>query len=351
MNKREAQERIKRIFSFRDELSILQTENIIHLSNADQNAVTTYYDKLLEDYSSRYDTDLSKSESQLSWGMRIASTLGAIAFALGVFLFFEYYWDFFSTTVQVALLTVAPFLGWALSEVVASRYKTTHYTSLAVLVAIACFVADLYIVGKIFNITPSPNALLAWGVFGLILGYRHDLTIVMGVCLIALMQFFGGFLTNLAGFSWPATQIPEFYLATSSLFLAAPVVIKSAVVTRYRYVYFFVGLFQTYCVLEWLMCCPSESFLPLSDIAIEWLYTVVGFIAGGVAIRQCISKEWAVGTYLSAVFLVVFMLHKYFDWFWEDLPHYVFFLVLGMIAIAIIASLRKMRALHREAEQ
>src|SRR3546814_17806583 len=106
--------------------------------------------------------------------MRIASTLGAIAFALGVFFFFEYFWDLISTTLQVVLLTVAPFLGWALSEFVARRYKTTHYTSLAVLVAIACFVADLSIVGRIFTITPSPNAPLAWGLFGLVLAYRHE---------------------------------------------------------------------------------------------------------------------------------------------------------------------------------
>lgn len=351
MSRREAEARIRRIFAFRDELSALAQEDVLDLSPADRSAVAAYHDGLLADYARRYDTDLTRSESQLSWGMRIASTLGAIAFALGVFFFFEYFWDLISTTLQVVLLTVAPFLGWALSEFVARRYKTTHYTSLAVLVAIACFVADLFIVGRIFNITPSPNALLAWGLFGLVLAYRHELAIVMGLCLIALMWFVGGFLTSLAGFAWPTVQVPEFYLGAGILCLAVPLVVKWPAIDRYRHVYFFVGLLQIYGVLNWLVLSQSQSLLPLSPSATEWVYLVAAVITGGLAIRQCIRGEWSAGTYLSAVFLVVLMLRKYFDWFWDDLPHFVFFLVLGIIAVVIIALLRKTRSRLREAEQ
>lgn len=351
MDKREAQDRSRRIFAFREELAALQHEKVIELSGSDQNAIAAHHDRLLADYAGRYDTDLSQSESQLSWGMRIASTLGAIAFALGVFLFFEYYWDRFSTTFQVALLTAAPFLGWALSEAVARRYKTSHFTSLAVLVAVACFVANLYIVGRIFNITPSPNAFLAWGLFGLVLAYRHDLAVVLGICLIALMVFAGGTFTNLAGFAWPSVQIPEFYLGAGLLCLAAPLLVRLPAVARYRHVYFFVGLLQSYCILLGLISLPGQSLLPLSDLRVEWSYTVVAFVGGGLVIQQCIRKDWAAGTYLSAVFLVLLMLHRYFDWFWDELPHYVFFLILGAIAIAVIAALRQLRALRRRVAQ
>lgn len=350
MTKREAEARIKRIFAFRDELSALEQEGILDLSPADRGAVAAYHDRLLGDFAQRYDTDLTRSESQLSWGMRTASTLGAVAFALGVFLFFEYYWDLFSTTLQVALLTAAPFLGWALSEFVARRFKTTHYTSLAVLVAVACFVADLFMMGRIFNVTPSPNALLAWGLFGLLLAYRHELAVVMGLCLLALMAFAGGFLTSLAGFAWPRVQVPEFYLGAGLLCLALPLVGRWPAFDRYRHVYLFVGLLQTYAVLNWLVLTQSQSLLPLSSTTTEWLYLAIAFIAGAAAIRQCIRGDWAAGTYLSAVFLVVLMLHRYFDWFWDDLPHFVFFLILGVIAVAIIAGLRKMRSVLREAE-
>src|SRR3546814_17996057 len=107
--------------------------------------------------------------------MLIASTLGAIAFALGVFFFFEYFWDLISTTLQVVLLTVAPFLGWALSELVVRRYKPPHSTSLSFLVAIAYLVADLFIVVRFFTITPPPNHRFSWGLLGLVLADRPDL--------------------------------------------------------------------------------------------------------------------------------------------------------------------------------
>ena len=351
MTKRDAEARSRRIFAFREELSALESEHVLELSPADRSAIAAYHDRLLDEYASRFDTDLTRSQSQLSWGMRIASTLGAIAFTLGVFLFFEYYWDLFSTTLQVALLTVAPFLGWALSELVARQFRTAHYTSLAVLVAIACFVADLYMVGRIFNITPSPNALLAWGLFGLVLAYRHELAIVMGLCLIAMMAFAGGFLTNLGGFAWPRVQVPEFYLGAGVLCLVLPLVVRQPAILRYRYVYVFVGLLQTYGVLNWLVLSQSQSLMPLSQSATEWFYLIASIIVGGVAIWQCIRREWAAGTYLSATFLVVLMLHKYFDWFWDDLAHFVFFLILGVIAVVIIAALRKMRSVLREVKQ
>ncbi|MDP6831577.1 MAG: DUF2157 domain-containing protein [Alphaproteobacteria bacterium] len=351
MSRREAQERIKRIFAFRDELSELQDKNVIALSCADQDAIAAYHRDLLEEYSSAYDTDLTKSESQLSWGMRAASTLGAVAFALGVFMFFEHYWESFSTAVQVGLATAAPFIGWALSEAVAYRYKTPHYTSLAVLVAIACFVMNLIILGIVFNIATSPNAFLAWGLFGMMLAYRHDLAVVLGISLIGLSIFAGGFLTNLTGFAWPATTIPEFYLAAGILCLAAAILIKSSVVGRYRNVFFLVGLIQIYCILTWLSSLPNDSILPLSDLLIEGLYTSIAFIAGVAGVHQCIRAEWAVEAYLSAVFLAIFMLLKYFDWFWDDLPRYIFFLILGVVAIATIASLRRMRSMLRSAER
>jgi len=348
MNKQEAQKRAKRIFAFRDELADLQEEGVIQLLDADTHSISTYHDKLLYDFSHKFDADLTNVTQQLSWGMRIASTLGAIALSLAVFLFFELYWTTYSTLLQVSLLSIAPFIGWGLCEVVAAKFKTTHYTSLAALVAIACFVADLYIVGQIYNITPSPNAFLAWGLFGLFLSYRHDLPIVLGISLISLINFVGGFLTNLSGFAWPDTGIPEFYLVASLLCLGLPLVKKPNIVGRYRYIYYFVGLLTVFCTLEWVLISPRESFLPESGAGVEWTYTIFAFLASGLGVIQCIRTQWAVGTYLSATAFVLFMLHKYADWFWEDLPHYVFFLILGLITIVVISLLRRLRMTLRE---
>ena len=347
LNKQDAQKRVDQILAFRNELSALHADGAVQLSDAEQQAITVYHERLLEEFSLKHDADLTTSEYQLSWGMRIASTLGAIAFTLGVFMFFEYYWDTFATLTQVVLVTTAPALGWLLSEIVARAYKTPHYTLLAVLTAIACFAANLYVVGSIYNVTPTPYEVMAWGLFGLLLAFRHDLPLVGGPSLLAVMVSAGGLLTNHAGFAWPMEIIPEFYIVAGILCLLVPMILKWPAIERYRHVVFFVALLQTYFFLQWLMISPEDSLLPLTKSEAEWFYTVVTLIAGGLAVRHCIHVEWAAGTYLSALSLVMAMLQRYFDWFYDDLPNYVFFLLLGVIAIGVIVLLRRTRALLR----
>lgn len=267
-----------------------------------------------------------------------------------MFLFFEHYWDSFSTPVQVGLVSVAPFLGWGLSEVVAARFKTTHYTSLAVLVAIACFVVDLQVVGEIYNVTPSPYALLAWGLFGLFLAYRHDLVIVLGLSLIALIAFVAGFFIDLSGFEWPNAGRLEYYFAPSILCMALPILAKTSVIGRYRRTYFFIGLLFSFFTLEGLVAFPEESLLPVPVWAVEWFYTVLAFAAAGFGIWRCVQAQWAGGTYLSAVFFVIFMVHKFFDWFWKAWPNYAFYLALGCISIVVIILLNRLRTALRQEE-
>jgi uncharacterized membrane protein len=349
VNRREAEARVRRILSFREELAALERDGVLQPGAAALQGVAAYHDTLLEEFSAAYDTDVSAPEQQLSWGLRIASTLGAIAFALGVFLFFDYYWDRFPTLLQVGLVTAAPFVGWAISEVVARRFQTPYFTALAVLAAVACFVANLYIVGQIYNITPSPNAFLAWGLFALFLAYRHDLALVLGIALISLVVFAGGFLTNLIGLAWPHAQGPEFYLLAALLCLAAPLAPRLPGIRRCGRVYLFVGMLLAYGVTGWGMMFPRGSLLPFGAFTTEWIYIAAAFLGSALGIRQCMRAQWPAGTYLSAAFFVAFMLQRYFEWLWDELPNYVFFLVLGAAAVAVIIVLRRMRLALREA--
>ena len=42
-------------------------------------------------------------------------------------------------------------------------------------------------------------------------------------------------------------------------------------------------------------------------------------------------------------FFVIFLFTKLFDWWWETMPKYIFFLVLGLTAVAILLVLRRLR--------
>ena len=50
----------------------------------------------------RFDVDLGERERQLSWGMRIASFLGAVALAASAFFFLYRIWGLLATPLQLA---------------------------------------------------------------------------------------------------------------------------------------------------------------------------------------------------------------------------------------------------------
>jgi len=45
----------------------------------------------------------------------------------------------------------------------------------------------------------------------------------------------------------------------------------------------------------------------------------------------------------GVTFFVVFLYTKFFDWWWDALPKYLFFLVLGLAAVLILLVLRRLR--------
>jgi len=42
----------------------------------------------------------------------------------------------------------------------------------------------------------------------------------------------------------------------------------------------------------------------------------------------------------------IFLYTKFFDWWWEVMPKYLFFLVLGLCAVLILLVLRRLRRAH-----
>ena len=185
MNKDQAQARADQIRAFQSELAVLQREGVVSLSDAAQDAVQQYHSGLLRGYAAEFDVDTSPDQKQLSWGMRLASLFGALALSAAVFFFFYRFWGGFGTPLQVGLLVAAPLLATLGVEFAARRERSLYFASLIALVAVACFVLNLSVLGQIFNITPSPNAFLAWAGFSLLLAYGYGLKLVLVAGLVS----------------------------------------------------------------------------------------------------------------------------------------------------------------------
>ncbi len=349
MDNHSAQQRADRIHAFREELQALQQEGVLSLPPETQGKVAAYHEALLRELNAQFDVDTSHQQKRLSWGMRIASFLGALAISAAVFFFLLRFWGLLDTPLQVVLLVAAPLVMTLAVEGVARRERGgAYFTSLAALVALTCFVLDLSVLGHIFNITPSQNAFLMWALYALILAYNYDLKLVLVAGLTSLMGYLAAMVGTWSGIYWLSFgQRPEnFLVAGGVLFAAGLLPLKAR--PDFAPIYRVYGLLVVFIAILILSNWGQSSYLPLANDTIEVTYQLLGFAGSGAAIWLGIRRQWAGLANLGSTFFVIDLYTKFFDWWWDWMPKYLFFLVLGLIAIGLLFALKRLRALTRE---
>src|SRR6267143_1131965 len=150
MSQADAQKRADRIRAFRDELRTLEAEGVLALPDEQKLSLARHHDETLRRLSQAFDIDTTEAQKQMSWGMRIASLLGALALCASAFLFFYRFWGLLAPPVQVAIVLAAPLLAVLGTEFAARRERTMYVAAIAGLVAFGCFVLNLVVLGTIF---------------------------------------------------------------------------------------------------------------------------------------------------------------------------------------------------------
>ncbi|MBZ5498969.1 MAG: DUF2157 domain-containing protein [Acidobacteriia bacterium] len=342
--KKEAQQRVDRIHSFRRELEQLTREGVLGLTDEQRARLDTHLDKTLAELAGRFDVDVSESQKQISLAMRIASALGGLALCAAVFLFFYRYWGLLSTPVQVALLVSIPILGLIAMEFVSRRERTLYYTSLLALVVFASFVLNLNVLGYIFNLAPSQNAFLAWGVFALVLAYGYSLRLELAAGLVLLVIFVAAQIMSLSGGSFDAVMDrPETFLPGGMALLAIPLIHRHSKHPGFATVYRLFGLLFLFLALLMLGNLGHLTYLPFPKKAVEGIYQVTGFGAVIAAIWIGVQRRMMEAVNLGSAFFAIYLFLRLFNWWWDWMPKYLFFLIIGIIALVLLAVFRKIR--------
>src|SRR5437773_416572 len=151
----EAQQQADRIRIFREELRELERQQVLQLTPDQRARFDAWSAARLSELASHYDVDTSVSQKQVSWGMRIVSTLGGLAICAAVVLFFSRFWGYLDTPAQVAIVLLTPLAALAGVEYAAQRERTLYFAGLMALVALACFIMNLAVLGRIFNLTST----------------------------------------------------------------------------------------------------------------------------------------------------------------------------------------------------
>jgi uncharacterized membrane protein len=89
------------------------------------------------------------------------------------------------------------------------------------------------------------------------------------------------------------------------------------------------------------------SYLDLDTKLIEGGYQVAGFVAAALAIWLGARRGWPETVNTGIVFFLIFLWAKLYEWWWEIMPKYLFFLVVGLTAVLILLILKRLRRTFR----
>jgi uncharacterized membrane protein len=340
----QAQQRADDIQAFRREAQRLQAEHAWPLDDTPLAQIAAHHEQLLAQYRAGFDIDPDQQSKRLSLSMRIVSLLGALALAASLLFFFYQFWGLFGEATQVGIL-----LGFSLGSLLLTfalrrRDPSGYFAKLAATLALACFMLNIYMLGQIFNITPSDKALLPWGAYALLLAYACNARLLLVIGLVCLLAFCVSRIGSLIGFYWLyAGERPENLLLPGLLLFLLPQWLSQARYSGFASAYRVVGLLALFGPMLVLANWAEGSYLRLDAGLIENTYQLLGFVASALLVWLGSRRDWPEVALFGQLAFILFLGIKMVDWWWELLPKYLFFLILGLAAILALLILGRLR--------
>ena len=346
-----AQQAADRIGILREELASPELQEALALTPEQQRRFDEWSRAKLAKLAAEFDVDTTMSQKRVSWGMRIASTLGGIAICAAVILFFVRYWGYLNTPAQVAIAIATPLAALAGAEFAFRRERTLYFTGLLAMVALASFVMNLAVLGSIFNIASTERALAAWGAFAMVLGYRYGLRLMVALGLLLLISYVASAFAAQMGYQWlEFYNWPEHFLLLGGLVFAIPLWVKHARRPAFPAVYRLIGSLTVLISMMSLADWGATSYLPWDQKTIERFYEFAGLLSSAGAIWLGIKRGWNGVVNSGSVFFAIFLFTRLYHWWWDWMPKYVFFAVIGGLGIGLVLAFKQLRGriVHRE---
>ncbi|HSX71617.1 MAG TPA: DUF2157 domain-containing protein [Pseudomonas sp.] len=343
----QAQQRADDIQAFRREAKRLRAEGSLNPGDEIFARIAAHHDQVLAQYRASFDIDHDSQTKRLSLSMRVVSLLGALALAASLLFFFYQFWGLFGEALQVGILIGFSLGSLLLTGLLIKRDASGYFVKLAAVLAMACFVLNLHMLGQIFNITPSDNALLCWAAYALLLAYACQARLLLAVGLVCLLAYSGTRIGDWCGWLWlEAAERPEHFLPGGLLVFLLPALLSQARYSGFAATYRIVGMLALLLPMLVLANWGRGSYLPFDYGSIEKGYQLLGFAASALFIWLGIRRDWAEVTLLGQLSFLLFLFIKMVDWWWDVLPKYLFFLILGLTAVLALLVLGRLRRRH-----
>ncbi len=339
-----AQLRADRIAAFRAEMADLRAAGILRLEEADLAALEKHHEAILRDLVRTFDVDLSERGKVLSLGMRLLSLIGAVALSASVFYFFYRIWGVIPLPAQIAALAAAPATALLATALLAPRERSAYFTSMAAMIALAGVALDSTVLSASLSIPFSHWQLLGWGFFALVLAYGYGLRLLLFMALITLALFTGGSIATATGIPWVfCLDRGECLMPAGALLLLLPGLVGHRRFPGFVSLYRILGLLLLFFPIIVLANEGDLSFLPVPVSTVRLVYQLLGFAGGAAAIALGLARREKELAYGGSAAFVVLLFSKFFSWWWEWMPKYLFFLIMGLAAVAVLLILKRLR--------
>jgi uncharacterized membrane protein len=343
-----AQQRADQIAAFRAELGRLEAEGVATLDPVVREQIRAHHDATLARLSATAELDLTQGEARLSAGMRIATVLGAAALSAAWGFFVAAMWNDLDRPARLALVSIPPVLLALGTSVAASRERSGYVASIVATVATIAFAVNLAALGVLYDLPDSRNMLLAVGLFAMVLAYGHGLV-------LPLLAGIGG----LGGWLWSLAALPQGRWWDGVFGQFEPLMILGAVaIVLPRFIQRGPPLFAvTYraagamaLVFALLLLGQSDSlsvFDGRSKSLIEGGYQLLGALTFALLIWQGLRRDQSELVRAGTVGMGMLLFLRSVDWFWDVIPKWAFFLLVGVLAFGTLLLLRRLRLAGR----
>jgi hypothetical protein len=140
---------------------------------------------------------------------------------------------------------------------------------------------------------------------------------------------------------------PEDIVGAGLLLALAPLALRHVRRSDFPAVYRLVGMFAIFLPMLVLSADGHNSYFPWERQTVERFYQPLGVATSGIAVWIGIRTNWTGVINTGTAFFIIFLSFRLIDWWWGWMPKYLFFLLIGIVAIGLVAAFKRLRSRSR----
>lgn len=339
-------DRARQVLGWRDEVAQLKREGLVAADDPVMTAIRLHHDALLEGFASSGEVDLTREEERLSAGMRLATLLGAAALSIAWAMLVSSLWASLAPGARLALVWMPPLLLLLATGFSALRESTRYVANIVGTVGTIAMAVAGFATFDMYGVDNPRMPFLLFGTYGLFVAYRYRLVLPLLVAIVGVGAF--GWSLEAMMLRSPVNDTFEHLEPLILVGLAACLVggLRRGDPPAFSLVWRLAGIVAMVFPLLLLGITTDGSWFGSGHTS-ELIYQLAGFLAFVVMVWQGLRRDDVILARGGATALVLFLFLRMVDWFWEAIPDWLFFLLMGGLAFGVLLVLRAVRERQR----